>query len=309
MSGERLRLASLSVLGGSLHGRKRDLEEVVAEVLVGSDPDCHLVVDLPSVSPIHARLWTDLDQAEVHDTRAPRGVFVNTERVDGQAILRPGDMLWLGPPQDPGSVCIKCHFEPWVEVLPGGEEPEAVDESPAPGPPVAPLSAASAGSPVGEFDLDVTEAASREIEVEGVTADVDAYEAVVVGGDDAEDLVVAAGVEEVVEEPGPAALAGLEPPPAALPAPVETEAPASPASDPFFVGEAQPEPTVAAAEDETTFVFDEEEPAASAAPEPAEAADDWAIAEAPAAAVPEPAASDEFFLAEEPAAEPGASVE
>ena len=48
MSGEKLRLASISVLGGSLHGRRRDLEEVVAEVLIGSDPDCHLVVDLPS---------------------------------------------------------------------------------------------------------------------------------------------------------------------------------------------------------------------------------------------------------------------
>ena len=136
MSGERLRLASVSVLGGSLHGRRRDLEEVVAEVLVGSDPDCHLVVDLPSISPIHARLWTDLDQAEVQDTRAPRGVYVNTKRVEGQAILRPGDMLWLGPPQDPGSVCIQCRFEPWVEVLPGAGssgEPAGVvaDEEPA----------------------------------------------------------------------------------------------------------------------------------------------------------------------------------
>src|SRR5262245_33768704 len=145
MSDERLRLASLSVLGSSLHGRKYDPEEVVGEVLIGSDSSCHLVVDLPSISPIHAKIWTDLDDCKVKDTSAPRGVYVNTERVEQEARIDEGDVLWLGPPQESGSICIKCHFKPWVEVLPGGGAvgegavadsgaPSSFDELPEPGP-------------------------------------------------------------------------------------------------------------------------------------------------------------------------------
>ena len=118
MAGERLRLAALTVLGGSLHGRRYQPEEVVGEVLIGSDPDCHLVVDLPAISPIHARVWCDLDASKVHDTRAPRGLYLNARRVEGEAPLGRNDVLWLGPPGDPQSACVQVRFEPWVEKLP-----------------------------------------------------------------------------------------------------------------------------------------------------------------------------------------------
>jgi hypothetical protein len=134
MADEKLRLVSLSVLGGPLHGRRHDPEEVVTEILIGSDPDCHLVVDRPGVSPIHAKVWADLDQSVVHDTHAPRGLYVNTTRVEGQAPIGAGDVLWLGPPQQPDSVCIQCHFEPWVEVLPPAAGTDAA-ATVAPAPP------------------------------------------------------------------------------------------------------------------------------------------------------------------------------
>ncbi|HSD26818.1 MAG TPA: FHA domain-containing protein, partial [Vicinamibacteria bacterium] len=126
MADEKLRLVSLSVRGGPLNGRRHVPDEVVTEILVGSDPDCHLVVDLPGVSPIHARIWADLDESVVYDTHAPRGVFVNETRVEGQHPLGPGDLLWLGPPHEPESACIECRFAPWVEVLPDlvGAAPE-----------------------------------------------------------------------------------------------------------------------------------------------------------------------------------------
>ena len=129
MPDEKLRLVSLTVLGGALNGRRHDPDEVVTEILIGSDPDCHLVVDLPGVSPIHARVWADLDESLAYDTRAPRGLYVNATRVEGQARIGAGDVLWLGPPQEPDSVCIECHFEPWVEVLPAS----FVEEAPAGG--------------------------------------------------------------------------------------------------------------------------------------------------------------------------------
>jgi hypothetical protein len=132
MSEGHLRLVSLSILGGSLHGRRHNPDEVVAEILIGSDPDCHLVVELPGISPIHAKVWADLNESTVYDTRAPRGVYVNTERVEQKAAIRAGDVLWLGPPQEPDSVCVQLHFEPWVEVLPAAPlappEPEPLVE-------------------------------------------------------------------------------------------------------------------------------------------------------------------------------------
>jgi hypothetical protein len=104
-------LTSVAVLGGALHGKKHDIEDVVVEVLIGSDPDCHLHLDLPSVSPIHARLWIEPDDVTVYGTRSGPGVFVNFDRVDGEAKLAPGDMLWLGPPQAAGSVMLQARFE------------------------------------------------------------------------------------------------------------------------------------------------------------------------------------------------------
>jgi hypothetical protein len=211
MSEDRLRLASLSVLGSSLHGRRYDPEEVVGEVLIGSDESCHLVVDLPSISPIHAKVWTDLDDCKVKDTSAPRGVYVNTERVAQEARIDEGDVLWLGPPQEAGSVCIKCHFKPWVELLPGGA---AVVGSAA-----ADIPAAS-----GFDELPEPEPAPDEIVRPAVAPEA---------------ALVAAGPDPAPTPAEPAP----EPEPAraeAAPAFVASEASAarSGGDDPFFVGDA-----------------------------------------------------------------------
>ncbi len=118
MPDERRRLASLVVVGGPEDGHHYDPVDVVGEILIGSDPDCHLVVGQPSISPIHARVWSEIGGATVHDTHAPRGIFVKGERVRTEAAVGAEDLLWLGPPDEPGSVCIRFVFEPWVEVLP-----------------------------------------------------------------------------------------------------------------------------------------------------------------------------------------------
>jgi hypothetical protein len=74
-------------------------------------------------------------------------VFVNDSRVEGQSPLADGDILWLGPPGEEGSVMIQCRFQatepprPVVaaEVL---EHPDVLFEEPAqpaPGPAPAPI--------------------------------------------------------------------------------------------------------------------------------------------------------------------------
>jgi hypothetical protein len=282
MSEDRLRLASLSVLGSPLHGRRYDPEEVVGEVLIGSDSSCHLVVDLPSISPIHAKIWTDLGDCKVKDTSAPRGVYVNTERVEQEARIDEGDVLWLGPPQEPGSVCIKCHFKPWVERLPGGP---AESEGAAADPP-----------PTVEPSFD-------ELPAPDPAAD--------------EFAPPEAAPASQPSEPEPEPEAALAPPPSA-PEPAlasEPDAGASPPpgdDDPFFVGEAAssesaPTPAPAASEPVAQEVAQEAVASASVEPEaeavaeavPAAVADEWSIPEAPAEPEPAPVA-DEFFVASEP---------
>src|SRR5258708_3888782 len=109
MSDGASRLLTLSVLGSPFHGKTVDVA-AVDEVLIGSDPGCSLHIDHPGVSPIHARLWVEETGATVYDTKSPTGVFINFDRVEGQALLHEGDMIWLGPPQEPGSVLIQCTF-------------------------------------------------------------------------------------------------------------------------------------------------------------------------------------------------------
>jgi hypothetical protein len=102
--------ATFTVRGGPLDRRRLDVDEAVDEILIGSDTDCRFCLDVPGVSPIHARVWMDLDGVTVHDTHSPRGVYVNDDRVTGQAALRDRDILWLGPPGDESSVMIECRF-------------------------------------------------------------------------------------------------------------------------------------------------------------------------------------------------------
>ena len=100
--------ASLTVLSGPLAGTRLDIDGSEDDILVGADVDCRLVLDLPGVSPIHARLSLGQGELIVHDTHSPRGLYVNDTRVSGQAPLRDGDVLWLGTPGDETSVMLQC---------------------------------------------------------------------------------------------------------------------------------------------------------------------------------------------------------
>ena len=125
---------SLNVLSGPLAGRKLVLQEAIDNILIGSDPSCAFVLDTPGISPVHARLWVDLHGATVYDTNSPTGVYLNDDRVVKEASVRNGDILWLGPPGEEGSVLIQCILPspaasaPAPAAAPPADE-EAVDDS------------------------------------------------------------------------------------------------------------------------------------------------------------------------------------
>jgi hypothetical protein len=150
--------SSLTILGGPLNGSRVRLDDAEGEILIGSDASCRLVVNLPGVSPVHARVRRVPGGAIVQDPQTPRGVWVNDTRVGGQSMLRDGDILWLGPPGDDGSVLIQCRFppqpaaEPIEEFLVDSVEasvPQAA--TPAPAPPVVPVMAAPEPEPEAFF--------------------------------------------------------------------------------------------------------------------------------------------------------------
>jgi FHA domain-containing protein len=101
---------SLTVLSGSMAGTVFIVDDSTDNVLIGSNPSCRFALPTTGVDPIHARLWIDLDGITVSDTGSPRGVYVNDDRVQGQAWLRNGDILWLGPPGEEQSVMLQCHL-------------------------------------------------------------------------------------------------------------------------------------------------------------------------------------------------------
>src|SRR5688572_2177223 len=101
---------SLSVLSGSMGGTVFVVDDSVDNILIGSDSSCRFALPGTGVDPIHARLWIDLEGITVYDTDSPRGVYINDDRVQGQARLRNGDILWLGPPGDDQSVMLQCRL-------------------------------------------------------------------------------------------------------------------------------------------------------------------------------------------------------
>lgn len=188
---DAVKVSSLTVLGGPLNGSTFRLDQAVDEIMIGSDPGCSFALDLPGVSPLHARFWLDLEGAKVYDTRSPRGVYVNDDRVDGEAPVRDGDVLWLGPPGEPESVMIQCRLVPATASAPMGveglgvDEPIVMDESagffveepPAP-PPPRPASAAPPPPvvpepPVEEFLMFEDPAPSPVVEPELATSSVE----------------------------------------------------------------------------------------------------------------------------------------
>ena len=77
--------ATLTVLSGPLAGTRLDVDGPDGRRSSSAPtPTAGLPLDLPGVSPIHARLSLDQGSLIVSDTRSPRGLFVNDTRVDGQ---------------------------------------------------------------------------------------------------------------------------------------------------------------------------------------------------------------------------------
>lgn len=64
--------------------------------IIGSDPECDLVVDWPTVSGRHCRLTRTPGGDFLEDLGSANGTYVNGVRLEGSASVRPGDRITLG---------------------------------------------------------------------------------------------------------------------------------------------------------------------------------------------------------------------
>ena len=256
--------ASLTVLGGPLAGLRQVLPES-GTLTIGSSPGSGLQLDLPSVSPYHARVVVEEDRVTVHDTGSTRVVHVNDNPLErGGTVLRNGDILWLGPPGEDAVVMLQCIL------------PRRPAVSPATVPAAPGLSAPVAATPTPEIEtmaLWTPSAESAQPPVPRVAAapvpeEPTGYEetmAIVpesLGSVTEDELVVAAEAVPVIEpepdvvEPEPAVpfvppLADIEFEPAAETVPL-------PPPEPAAAPEVVPEPAVEAAVEEVeAFVVED----------------------------------------------------
>jgi len=100
--------------------------------MIGSRPDCDLVVDLPKVSGRHCRLERDADGLALEDLGSTNGTYVNGVRINGKVRVTPGDSLTCGLstpiPWPPGAIDVDLDdpAPPAARPAPG------VDPAPAP---------------------------------------------------------------------------------------------------------------------------------------------------------------------------------
>ena len=66
------------------------------ELVIGRDPGCGWVVDLPMVSSRHARLGRSGDRIVIEDLASSNGTFVNGLRIEGETAVKAGDLIGLG---------------------------------------------------------------------------------------------------------------------------------------------------------------------------------------------------------------------
>ena len=65
-------------------------------LIIGSDPNCDIVIDLPIVSGIHCSVLRRKDVVVLRDLKSTNGTFVNFHRVTHPTKIYPSDLIVLG---------------------------------------------------------------------------------------------------------------------------------------------------------------------------------------------------------------------
>src|SRR5947209_8983235 len=120
-------MASLLILKGNNPGQT--LELLDDKIVLGRNPDCHVVINGTAVSRAHAHILHIEGKYWIEDQKSRNGTFVNNEAIGGRTQLKDNDRI---------KICdFLCTFHdvPEVKPLPEEllpEEPEPAEEESGP---------------------------------------------------------------------------------------------------------------------------------------------------------------------------------
>ena len=76
--------------------KNTSVEPPEGEFLIGRSNECHLVLDDPSVSRVHAVIIRNAEGLAIEDKGSRNGVIVNKERIHARKMLDNGDQIIIG---------------------------------------------------------------------------------------------------------------------------------------------------------------------------------------------------------------------
>jgi hypothetical protein len=88
-------MAELVIQSGKHQGKRLSLP--AGEVFVGRDEDCQIRLTSTDISRRHCVLQVSEADVRVRDLESRNGTFVNDVAVSGEVVLKPGDVLRVGP--------------------------------------------------------------------------------------------------------------------------------------------------------------------------------------------------------------------
>lgn len=95
------------------------------ELTLGRSSSCAIVVPLPVVSRLHARILLSHDRYSIVDEASANGTFVNGRRLAGEQRLATADEIWLGASE---AALTFVDPEETLQTLAGLPEPLVIDE-------------------------------------------------------------------------------------------------------------------------------------------------------------------------------------
>jgi pSer/pThr/pTyr-binding forkhead associated (FHA) protein len=81
------------VEGEKLRGKSFDIGD---ELIIGRGDRCHIVLDDPYISTVHARLFPKDDSTMVEDMGSTNGTYLNRQRVSSPTEVHKGDRVKVG---------------------------------------------------------------------------------------------------------------------------------------------------------------------------------------------------------------------
>ncbi|QDT46989.1 FHA domain-containing protein [Symmachiella dynata] len=88
-------MATLIVQNGKHQGTKIPLPN--REVTVGRDDKCYVRLTSGDVSRVHCSLLATNEGILIKDSGSQNGVIINGMKIEGDHMMRPGDLLKIGP--------------------------------------------------------------------------------------------------------------------------------------------------------------------------------------------------------------------